>query len=169
MSPTGDALRSPSLANLIPWKAFHVPDNDIFYIQVPADDELQDALKGHAAFNHMLLGEVLVEAFEQFIEYLHVLQSDNKRVPFLQTRQDSRLLNIKLPKKLGNRAQALADKAKTPMRSFAYTALVHYAGDHNLIPSIGTVQSGPTKFSSEPSMIEMSRDARKKHDPRQKR
>jgi len=163
----GAGIFSPAIKVIPLPKAFPVPDNDIYYLQVPADDDLQDALRGHAAFNHMLLGDVLVEAVEEFIKHWHLLHSKNQRVPYLAHQRGSRVLNIKLPKKLGSRAQALAEKDGTAMRRFAYTALLHFAVNHNLIPPVGTVQSGVPSDHQGPSTLEIAR-GQKKTDKKQK-
>lgn len=140
-----------------------MPDtDDIYLIQAAVSEELAKALKGHAGHTGVFLGDVYIEALEQFIEHWHLAHKKGQFVPYLSHPRHARPLNMKIPKKLAARVQALAAKDDVAVRRFAYTALIHYAVNLKLIPAATTVQSGVPADHEEPSVSQMLREFRKK-------
>lgn len=111
-------------------------------IQTGASDELAGALKAHAAVRHVLLFDVYAEALVHFFDHRDALSKRKQSVPYLISPRKARPLNVRIPAKLGKRAQTVADQDDVPPRRLVYTALVNYAVSNKLVNSIGTIESG---------------------------
>jgi predicted transcriptional regulator len=132
-----------------------------FVIQTAVSDELSGALKAHAALRNKLLYDVFIEAIEEFFQHRQMLQKRRQSVPYLISPKGARYFNVRIPEKLAQRVQSLADEDNVPARRFVYAALVHYAASHKLISSIGTIVSGVVDLEA-PEIAQTRRTAKKR-------
>jgi predicted transcriptional regulator len=139
-----------------------VSEPEFYLIQTAVSDELARALKAHAALTKVFLADVFVEAIERFIDHVHALHSKGHGVPYLSSSKASTMMNMRIPMRLARRLQVLAQKEDIPVRRFAYTALVNFAVDNQLMPPLGTVQSGVPVDQEDPSLVELVRGVRRK-------
>lgn len=138
-----------------------MPTPKDYRIQAGVGDELARALKIHAVLNNMLLFDVFVEAMQQFIPYRQELKRNGESVAYLSSPTGAKDINVHLPAKLASRLRAMAEEDNQPFTRLLYTALVHFAVGQNLVPPIGTVQSGVVN-SGGPSIAEMVRASKNK-------
>jgi len=121
-------------------------------LQTTAPDDLAAALKMEAARLRVTLLDVYAEALETFFRHRLALKKDGKIVPYLVAPKSARPLNVRVPRPLAKKAQAVADEDDMTVRALTYTALADYAMKWALINSIGRLQSGmPADDASEPS------------------
>ena len=112
-----------------------------FVLQTTAPDDLAAALKMEAARLRVTLLDVYAEALETFFRHRLTLKKDGKIVPYLVAPKSARPLNVRVPRPLAKKAQAIADEDDMTVRALTYTALADYAMKWALINSIGTLQS----------------------------
>jgi hypothetical protein len=133
-----------------------------FVIQTAVSQELAGSLKAHAALRNVLMFDVFAEAVEEFIAQRAALAKKRQSVPYLISPKKARPLNVRIPVKLAQRLQVLADEDDVPPRRFVYTALIHYAVSHKLMTSIGTLESGVVAVESAAALSKQPRTARRR-------
>lgn len=130
-------------------------------IQTSASGELIRALKAHAAIHDLLLFDVFVQAMDSFVECSKSMRKKRHSVPYLISPKGSKDFNVRLPEKLGQRLQTIADRDEVPHRRLVYTAHVHFAVAEHLIPPMGTLQSGVLERGA-PTIAEMVQVAKQR-------
>jgi hypothetical protein len=130
-------------------------------LQTTAPDDLASALKMEAARLRVTLLDVYAEALETFFRHRMALMKEGKTVPYLVAPKSARPLNVRVPRPIAKKAQAIADEDDMTVRALAYTALADYAMRWALINSIGRLQSGiPRDEPREPSPASLSAERR---------
>jgi hypothetical protein len=130
-------------------------------LQTTAPDDLASALKMEAARLRVTLLDVYAEALETFFRHRMALMKEGKTVPYLVAPKSARPLNVRVPRPLAKKAQAIADEDDMTVRALTYTALADYAMRWALINSIGRLQSGMSRDEArEPSPAFLSAEPR---------